>query len=150
MPYSKAKFKSSGNEASPCCRPFWTHCNIRFIWSNFSLVRSSWSTTPLRLSWNYSFNIFVAALYVWRPSPLYVTWRRAMSWWQGTDLKRTFVRNAPNRTDDSVTSYEHFGQTTGVKLGLYTTRIKLQKLGLIKNKITLWKPLPTADQSLNV
>jgi hypothetical protein len=27
------------------------------------------------------FNIFVAALHIWRPSPPSATWRRAMPWW---------------------------------------------------------------------
>jgi hypothetical protein len=32
------------------------------------------------------FDIFAAALHVWRPSPPSATWRRAVPWWQGTHL----------------------------------------------------------------
>jgi hypothetical protein len=33
-----------------------------------------------------SFNIFVATLHIWRPSPPSVTWGRALPWWQETHV----------------------------------------------------------------
>jgi hypothetical protein len=41
---------------------------------------------PLSAFLDCLFNIFTTTLHIWRPSPLFATWGRAMPWWQGTHL----------------------------------------------------------------
>jgi hypothetical protein len=38
---------------------------------------------PPRAGCPQLFNIFAATLHIWRPSPPFATWGRAMPWWQG-------------------------------------------------------------------
>jgi hypothetical protein len=44
------------------------------------------------------FNIFAAALHIWRPSPPSATWGRPMPWWEETHLIDTMSPNKLGRT----------------------------------------------------
>jgi hypothetical protein len=52
---------------------------------------------PFSAVHDFQFNVFAVTLHVWRPSPLSVTWRHAMSWWPSTHLAWLIILLSGNR-----------------------------------------------------
>jgi hypothetical protein len=75
-------------------RPFVTFRNVFLFYGGELLAPAqppSWRATPFSAVRDCLFNIFAAALHIWRPSPPSATWGLAMPWWQGSHLHSLFV-----------------------------------------------------------